>query len=56
MDEQRLPPGLAVSAFGRKSVIYATGQKVKEVKGYQQHISGDEVLPGFTFDLGWIQK
>lgn len=39
-----------------KVFIYTSGQAVKEVKGYQQHISGDTVLPGFTFDLGWIQK
>ncbi|MEK6481334.1 Uma2 family endonuclease [Catalinimonas sp. 4WD22] len=39
-----------------KVFIYTPGQAVKEVESYQQRISGDTVLPGFTFDLGWIQK
>ncbi|WPP49369.1 Uma2 family endonuclease [Catalinimonas niigatensis] len=39
-----------------KVFIYKKGQALKEIKSYSQSLSGEDVLPGFTFDLSWIQK
>ncbi len=35
--------------------IYRAGQKAKHLTGYAQTISGENVLPNFTFDLQWLR-
>ncbi len=36
-------------------LVYRPKQPVAHFAGYQQSISGDPVLPGFTFDLAWLR-
>ena len=35
--------------------IHRSGKSTERLQGYQQPISGEDVLPGFTFDLRWLQ-
>jgi len=35
--------------------IYRAGQPVETVEGFERHLSGEEVLPDFAFDLGWMK-
>lgn len=35
--------------------IYRPGQAAERRQGYQQTISGEVILPGFTFDLQWLR-
>ncbi len=37
-----------------KAFIYREGQAWQEISGYDQSLTGEEVLPGFTFDLQWL--
>jgi len=35
--------------------IYRAGKPVETVQGFDQHLSGEDVLPGFEFDLKWMK-
>ncbi len=35
--------------------VYRAAEPVVRWQGYQQTISGEDVLPGFSFDLRWLQ-
>ena len=35
--------------------IYRPNQAVEHLTGYNQSISGEPLLPGFLFDLGWLR-
>ena len=37
-----------------EAFIYRPNQPVAHLKGYHQSISGEPLLPGFTFDLAWL--
>lgn len=38
----------------QRAFVYRTNQAPEELTGYDQVLSGEEVLPGFTFDLRWL--
>ena len=35
--------------------IYRAGKPVETVEGFERCLSGQDVLPGFEFDLGWMK-
>lgn len=35
--------------------IYRVGKPVETVNGFDQHLSGVDILPGFEFDLTWMK-
>ena len=38
-----------------EKVFFYEGEKVEEINGFDQQLSGGTVLPGFTFDLAWLK-
>ena len=39
---------------GRFTEIYRAGSQVEIVEGFDKVLNGENVLPGFEFDLKWM--
>ncbi len=47
--------GWYIDRPGQLVEIYRAGKSVETVEGFERLLSGEEVLPGFEFDLAWMK-
>lgn len=47
--------GWYIDVPGQFTEIYRTGSEAEIVQGFDKVLSGENILPGFTFDLKWMK-